>query len=170
LEPITETKKHKLDSYREDEESQLTERLRNLSITSSNVERVGKRPEKLKSYHDDQAEHLRGGGYQRGVSKQRNGAHCMHKGHRRYIYMVQRREGLLLLRESSLPLWRRISGVYKDTEHRSRKWTVDECCIERIWHREHKMEKNRKCKGCAEDTDVDRVEQCNRTTTRLVSH
>jgi hypothetical protein len=28
------------------------------------------------------------------------------------------------------------------------------------------MEKNRKCKGCAEDTDADRAEQCNRTTTR----
>jgi hypothetical protein len=32
------------------------------------------------------------------------------------------------------------------------------------------MEKKRKCKGCAEDTDADRAEQCNRTTTRLVSH
>jgi hypothetical protein len=62
------------------------------------------------------------------------------------------------------------SGVYKDTERRSRKCTVEECCIERIWCREHKMEKNRKCKGCAEDTDADRAEQCNRTTTRLVSH
>jgi hypothetical protein len=62
------------------------------------------------------------------------------------------------------------SGVYKEAERRSRKCTVEECCIERIWRREHKMEKNRKCKGCAEDTDADRAEQCNRTTTRLVSH
>jgi hypothetical protein len=62
------------------------------------------------------------------------------------------------------------SGVCKEAERRSRKCTVEECCIERIWRREHKMEKNRKCKGCAEDTDADRAEQCNRTTTRLVSH
>ena len=41
--------------HREDEESQLPERLRNLSITPSDAERVGKPPEKLKSYHDDQA-------------------------------------------------------------------------------------------------------------------
>jgi hypothetical protein len=32
------------------------------------------------------------------------------------------------------------------------------------------MEKNRKCKVGAEDTDADRVEQCNITATRLVSH
>jgi hypothetical protein len=50
------------------------------------------------------------------------------------------------------------------------KCTVEECCTERIWRKEHKMQKNRKCKGCAEDTDADRAEQCNRTTTRLVSH
>jgi hypothetical protein len=58
----------------------------------------------------------------------------------------------------------------KEAERRSRKYTVEECCIEGIWCREHKMEKNRKCKVCAEDTDADRAEQCNRTTTRLVSH
>jgi hypothetical protein len=50
------------------------------------------------------------------------------------------------------------------------KCTVEECCIKRIWHREHKRQKNRKCKVCVEDTDADREEQCNRTTTRLVSH
>jgi hypothetical protein len=131
---------------------------------------MGKPPEKLKSYRDDQAEHLRGGGYLRGVRMQRNGTHCMHEVHRRYIYMVQRRDGLLLLRESSLSLWRRISVVYEDTERRSRKCSIEECCIERIWCREHKMEKNIKYKGCAEDTDADRAKQCNRTTTRLVSH
>ena len=48
--------------HREDEESQLPERLRNLSITSSDAERVGKQPEKLKSHDDDQIEHSRGGG------------------------------------------------------------------------------------------------------------
>jgi hypothetical protein len=62
-----------LNCHREDEESQLPERLRNLSITPSDVERVGKLPEKLKSYHDDRAEHSRGGGYRRGVSMQKNG-------------------------------------------------------------------------------------------------
>ena len=30
------------------------------------------------------------------------------------------------------------------------------------------MEKNRKCKVCAEDTDADRAEKRNRTETRLV--
>jgi hypothetical protein len=42
-----------LDYHREDEESQLPERLRNLSITYSEAERVEKRPEKLKSHDDD---------------------------------------------------------------------------------------------------------------------
>ena len=55
--------------------------------------------EKLKSRDDDHAEHLRCGGYWRGMSIQRNGEYCMHKMHRSYIYMVQRREGLLLLLE-----------------------------------------------------------------------
>jgi hypothetical protein len=57
---------------------------------------VGKPPEKLKSYHDDQAEHLRGGGYRHSVSMQRDCAHCMHKVHRSYKYMVQRRDGVVV--------------------------------------------------------------------------
>ena len=77
----------------------MPERLRNLSITSSDAERVEKRLEKLKSYDDDHAEHSRGGGDWRGLSMQRNGEYCMYKMHRSYIYMVQRREGLLLLLE-----------------------------------------------------------------------
>jgi hypothetical protein len=51
------SRKYKLDYAREDEESRLPERLRNLSMTSSDVERVGKLPEKLKSFLDEQAEH-----------------------------------------------------------------------------------------------------------------
>jgi hypothetical protein len=77
----------------------LPERLRNLNITSSDAECVGKRPEKLKSYDDDHREHSRGGGYWRGMSMQRNGEYCMHKMHISYIYTVQRREGLLSLLE-----------------------------------------------------------------------
>jgi hypothetical protein len=65
---------------------------------------VGKRPEKLKSYDDDQKEHSRGGGDWRVLSMQRNGEYCMHKMHRIYIYMVQRREGLLLLLELAMIL------------------------------------------------------------------
>ena len=57
-----------LECNTEDEESQLPERKRNLGITPSDAERLGKLPEKLKSYHDDQTEHLRGGGYRCGVS------------------------------------------------------------------------------------------------------
>ena len=52
-----------LDCHREDKESQLPERLRNLSITYSDVERVEKQPEKLKSHNDDQIERLSCGGY-----------------------------------------------------------------------------------------------------------
>jgi hypothetical protein len=57
---------------------------------------VGKPPEKMKSYHDDQAEHSRGGGYQHGVSMQRDCAHCMYEVHRSYKYMVQRRDGAVV--------------------------------------------------------------------------
>jgi hypothetical protein len=52
----------------------------------------GKRPEKLKSHDDDQIEHLSCGGYRRGVSMQRNCAHCMHKVHKSYKYIVQIRD------------------------------------------------------------------------------
>jgi hypothetical protein len=44
------------------------------------------------------------------------------------------------------------------------KCIVEEYCIESIWCREHKRQKNKKCKVCAEDTDADRAEKCNRTT------
>ena len=88
-----------LDCHREDEESQLPERLRNLNITSSDAERMGKWPKKLKSYDDDHAEHSRGGGDWHGMRMHRNGEYCMHKIHISYIYTVQRREGLLLLLE-----------------------------------------------------------------------
>ena len=47
-------RKDKLDCATEDEESRLPERLRNLSITSSDAEHVGKLPEKLRSLNDDQ--------------------------------------------------------------------------------------------------------------------
>jgi hypothetical protein len=46
LEPVTETEKDELDYHREDEESQLPERLRNLSITPSDAERAVELPEK----------------------------------------------------------------------------------------------------------------------------
>jgi hypothetical protein len=57
---------------------------------------LGKRPEKLKSYDEDHAEHSRGGEDWRSWSMQRNGEHCMHKVHRRYKYRVQRREGVVV--------------------------------------------------------------------------
>jgi hypothetical protein len=53
-------------------------------------------PEKLKSC-DDQAEHSRGGGYRHGVSMQRYCVHCMHKVHRSYKYMVQRRDVVVVV-------------------------------------------------------------------------
>jgi hypothetical protein len=86
-----------LDCHREDEESQLPERLRNLSITYSDAERVEKRPEKLKSHDDDQTEHSSCGGYRRGVSMQRYCVHCMHKVHKSYKYIVQRRDVVVVV-------------------------------------------------------------------------
>jgi hypothetical protein len=86
-----------LDCHREDEESQLPERLRNLSITYSDVERVEKRPEKLKSHDDDQTEHSSREGYRHGVSTQRYCAHCMHKVHKSYKYIVQRRDAVAVV-------------------------------------------------------------------------
>jgi hypothetical protein len=47
---------------------------------------------------------------------------------------------------------------------------VEEGCNKGIWCREYKRQKNGKCKGHAEGTDADKTEQCNRTTTGLVSH
>jgi hypothetical protein len=65
-------------------------------MTSSDVERVGKPPEKLKSHDDDHAEHLRCGGEWHGMSMQRNGKYCMHKMHRSHIYTVQRRDEVVV--------------------------------------------------------------------------
>ena len=82
--------------HREDEESQLPERLRNLIIIYSDAERVEKWLEKLKSHDDDQTEHLSFGGDWRGVSMQRMCTHCMYEVHRSYKYMVQRRDGVVV--------------------------------------------------------------------------
>jgi hypothetical protein len=53
-------------------------------------------PEKLKSHDDDQTEHSSCGGYRRGVSMQRYCAHCMHKVHKSYKYIVQRRDAVVV--------------------------------------------------------------------------
>jgi hypothetical protein len=86
-----------LHCHREDEESQLPGRLRNLNITYSDVERVEKQPEKLKSHDDDQIEHSSCGGYQCSVSMQRYCMHCMHKVHKRYKYTIQRRDVVVVV-------------------------------------------------------------------------
>jgi hypothetical protein len=39
---VAENRKYKLDYAKEDEESRLPKRLRNINVTSSDVERVGK--------------------------------------------------------------------------------------------------------------------------------
>jgi hypothetical protein len=65
-------------------------------MTSSDAERVGKPPEKLKGYHDDQTEHSRCGGDERGVSRQRHCVHCMHKVHRSYKYTTQRSDEVVV--------------------------------------------------------------------------
>jgi hypothetical protein len=71
-------------------------------------------PEKLKSHDDDRAEHLRCGRDWCGMSMQKNGKYCMHKGHRSYKYMVQRRVGVVVV-----PVEEN-SGVCKEAECRSR--------------------------------------------------
>jgi hypothetical protein len=96
VEACNKNREGELDCQREDEESQLLERLRNLNITSSDAERVGKQPEKMKSYDDDHAEHSRGGEDWHGMSMHRNGKYCMHKRHRSYIYTVQRRDEVVV--------------------------------------------------------------------------
>jgi hypothetical protein len=58
---------------------------------------LGKQPEKLKSYDEDHAKHSRGGEYWHSWSMQRDGEHFMQKVHRRYKYIVQRREGVVVV-------------------------------------------------------------------------
>jgi hypothetical protein len=50
------------------------------------------------------------------------------------------------------------------------KCTEGEWCDEGTWHIEHKRQKNKKNKECAEDIDADREVQCSRTMMRPVSH
>jgi hypothetical protein len=100
--------------HREDEESQLPERLRNLSITYSDAERVEKWPEKLKSHDDDQTEHSSCGGYRRGVSMQKDCAHCMHKVHKSYKYIVQRRDWVVVVAEIAMDVVEGDSCMKKD--------------------------------------------------------
>jgi hypothetical protein len=83
--------------HREDEESQLPERLRNLIIIYSDAERVEKWLEKLKSHDDDQTENLSYGGYRCGMSMHRDCMHCMHKVHKSYKYIVQRGDGVVVV-------------------------------------------------------------------------
>jgi hypothetical protein len=93
---------------------------------------------------------------------QRHCEDCMHKDNRDYKNAKERRERGC-----------RYVGGFKCGQGgraQEHKCTVEEGCIEGIWCREYKRQKNRKCKGRAEDTDADRAEQCNRTTIGLVSH
>jgi hypothetical protein len=90
IEACNWNKEGELDCHREVEESQLPKRLRNLSITYNDVEWVEKWPEKMKSHDDDQTKQLSCGGYRHDVNMQRYCAHCMHKVHTSYIYIVQR--------------------------------------------------------------------------------
>ena len=86
MRPVTETEKVSSTVTEKTKSLKLPERLRNLNTTYSDVECMGKLPEKLKSYHDDQAEHSRGGGIWHGVSMQRHCEYCMHKDNRDYKY------------------------------------------------------------------------------------
>jgi hypothetical protein len=51
------------------------------------------------------------------------------------------------------------------------KCIVEECCIERIWHKKLKMQKNKQRKsGVQEGSEVDRATKCIRIVMSLVSH
>jgi hypothetical protein len=97
IEACNWNKEGEINYHREYEESQLPKRLRNLSITYSDAERVEKRPEKLKSHDDDHIEHSSCGGYRHDVSMQRYCTHCMHKVHKSYKYTVQRRDVVVVV-------------------------------------------------------------------------
>ena len=62
MRPVSGTEKVSSTVTEKTKSLKLPEKLRNLSTTYSDVERVGKQPEKLKSHDDDHAEHLRCGG------------------------------------------------------------------------------------------------------------
>jgi hypothetical protein len=68
LKSVTETEKVSSTVIEKTKSFKLLERLRNLSTTYSDVECVGKLPEKLKIHDDDHAEHLRCGGDWHGMS------------------------------------------------------------------------------------------------------
>ena len=68
MRPVTGTKKVSSTVTEKMKSLKVPERLRNLSITPSDVERVEKWLEKLKSHDDDQTEHLSCGGYHRDLS------------------------------------------------------------------------------------------------------
>jgi hypothetical protein len=85
---------------------------------------------KLKSHDDDEAEHSRCGGIWHGVSMQRHCEYCMHKDNRDYKNVEQRRDSGC-----------RCGGEFKGVQGgraQEKKCTVEECCIERIWRKEHK--------------------------------
>ena len=74
----------------------------------------------------------------------------MHKEHRDYKNVEQRRDKGCCRGEGF--------KCEQGGRVQVQKCTVEEGCIEGIWCREYKRQKNRKCKGCAEDTDVNRPE------------
>ena len=115
--------------HREDEESQLPERLMNLNITYSDVERVEKWWEKLKSHNDDQTDHSSCGGYRRGVSMQRHCMHCTHKVQKSYKYIVQRRDGVIVVAGIAVDVFEGDSCMKKDksaTAENNRRRTMQQ--------------------------------------------
>ena len=68
MKSVTETKKVSLTITEKTKSLKLPKRLRNLNTIFSDVERMGKPPEKLKSHDDDHAKNSRGGGDWRSMS------------------------------------------------------------------------------------------------------
>jgi hypothetical protein len=124
----------------------MPERLRNLSITYSDAERVEKWPEKLKSHDDDQTEHSSCGGYRRGVSMQRDCTHCMHKVHKIYKCTIQRGDGVVIV--AGIAMLLKVIHVRRRIRVQQLKITEEELCSECTWRIEHKKQKNIMGRGC----------------------
>ena len=88
-----------------------------------------KRPEKLKNHDDDQTENLSCGGYWCSVSMQRHCTHFMHKVHKSYKYIVQRRDVVVVVVGIAMDVVEGDSCMNKDqreTAKKNRRRTVQQ--------------------------------------------
>jgi hypothetical protein len=108
-----------------------------------------KPPKKLKSRDHDEGKNSRCGSYLWGVSMQRHGNIACTRSTGTIRRWNKEEIGLLS--------WEGFK-CEQGGRAQEQKCIVEEGCIEGIWCREYKRQKNRKCKGRAEDIDADREE------------